>query len=97
MFVGKSDIKHYEALANAIIVQAVMDYRGVYRILRKNPNDKNAQGQARQIKSFFHSRWFRTLTSVDAEYLIRQVEKEIEDEVERPRAYRGKGYLFNGN
>lgn len=93
----KSNIKNYEALANAIIVQAVLDYRAVYRVLLKNPNDKACLAQAKHIKNFFHSRWFRLLTSVDAEYLIRQVEKEIENEVQKPRAYRSKGYLFNGN
>ena len=97
MCVGNSDIKHYESLANAIIVQAVLDYRAVYRVLQKNPHDRTCQAQAKQLKNFFHSRWFRTLTSVDAEYLIRQVEKEIENEVQKPRAYRSKGYLFHGN
>lgn len=85
------DIKNYEALANAIIVQAVLDYKAVFKILLKNPDDRMSQVEAKRIKQFFHSRWFRMLTSVDAEYLIRMIEDEAEDGVKR--FYRSKGRL----
>ena len=85
------DIKSYEALANAIVVQAVLDYKGVYGILLKHPEDRMAQAEAKRIKRFFHSRWFRMLTSLDAEYLIRMVEDEVESGVKR--TLKSKGVL----
>lgn len=90
------DIRHYEALANAIIVQAVMDYKAVFSLLQKNPEDRMAQAEAKRIKRFFHSRWFRTLTTLDAEYLIRQIEDEVEEEAntKTKRPYRSKGKLI---
>lgn len=94
MTVDKGEMKHYEALANAIIVQAVLDYKAVYKLLRKHPEDIMAQSQARKIKIFFHSRWFRMLTSVDAEYLIRQVEAEVETGASEKRGYKSKGRLI---
>ena len=95
MTVDRDELKHYEALANAIIVQAVIDYKAVYKVLQKNPNDRIAQDQARHIKRFFHSRWFRTLTSVDGEYLVRMIENEIEEGAERKKGvWKSKGMLY---
>ena len=95
MSVDKNDIQHYEALANAIIVQAVLDYKAVYRLLNKNPEDRTAQAEAKRLKRFFHSRWYRMLTSLDADYLIRQIEDDVDTEMEagRKRSYRSKGRL----
>lgn len=89
------DIKHYENLANAIVIQAVLDYKDVYRLLSKNPKDRMALAEAKRLKAFFHSRYFRLLTSVDAEYLIRMIEKETEEELRtgKRREYRGKGRM----
>ena len=95
MTVDKVEMKHYEALAHAIIVQAVIDYKAVYKILRKNPKDRIAMDQAKHIKRFFHSQWFRALTSVDGEYLIRMVEKEIDEGRERTKGvWKSKGMLY---
>ena len=94
MTVDRAEMKHYEALANAIIVQAVLDYKAVYKILQKNPKDRIALDQAKHIKRFFHSRWFRTLTSVDGEYLVRKIENEIEEGQERKKSvWKSKGFL----
>ncbi len=89
------EIKCYENLANAIVIQAVLDYKDVYRLLSKNPNDRMAQAEAKRLKAFFHSRYFRKLTSVDAEYLIRMIEKETEEDLKKgcKRNYRSKGRL----
>lgn len=96
MTVDSVELKHYEALANAIIVQAVLDYKAARRILLKHPEDILAQAEVTKIKRFFHSKWFRTLTNVDGDYLIRQVEADIEaeTETEKVRAYRSKGRVF---
>lgn len=90
------ELKHYEALAHAIIVQAVIDYKAARRILLKHPEDILAQAEVTKIKRFFHSKWFRVLTSVEGDYLLRQVEADMEAETdtEKVRAYRSKGRVF---
>ena len=90
-----AEMKHYEALANAIIVQAVVDYREVYKLLKKRPEDIMAQAEYNKIRRFFQSRWFRALTSVDADYLIRMVEKEIDEgKAQKKGIWKSKGMLY---
>ena len=43
----------YEKLANAIILQAVKDFKPAYRRLKRHPNDKVAQNQVRELTKFF--------------------------------------------
>lgn len=96
MTVDSVELKHYEALAHAIIVQAVIDYKAARRILLKHPEDLLAQAEIKKIKRFFHSRYYRTLTNVDGDYLIKKIEADIEAETdtEKIRAYRSKGRVF---
>ncbi len=57
--------ENYEKLANAIIVQAVSDFR------------KSGCYQTRNsIKRFFRSDWFKVLTALDGEMLIKRLEQE---------------------
>ena len=42
---------NYEALANAIILQAVRDFKPAYRRLKNHPNDRLAQDTVREITS----------------------------------------------
>lgn len=89
-------MKHYEALAHAIIVQAVIDYKAARRILEKNPKDLLAQAEVEKIKRFFRSRYYRALTGVDADYMIQKIEADIEEETdtEKIRVYRSKGRIY---
>ena len=67
----------YEKLANAIVLQAVSDYRAALKKVKKNPNNRDAIGEALQIEKFFRSPWYQVLTSVDGEFLIEKLQKEI--------------------
>ena len=58
-------MENIELLANAIILQAVKDYRHTY----------SPQCRA-EIKRFFRSEWFRALTRVDGEMIIERLENE---------------------
>ena len=60
-----SDITNYENLANAIILQAVKDYRLT-----------DDEAELAEIERFFRSGWFGVLSKVDPEYLIRNLRKE---------------------
>ena len=55
----------YEELANAIVLQAVRDYRL-----------HDDEQELASIERFFRSGWFSVLTNVDAEMLIAKLRKE---------------------
>ena len=79
----------YENLANAIIIQAAKDYKSVVRELKKTPvpepgtlkSEKKEYEQLLTKKSeilrFFNSAWYMTLTNVDPQIIIRNIEKEV--------------------
>ena len=66
----------YEKLANAIIIQAAKDYRTALRKLRRNPRNHLAQAEAESIDRFFRSGWYKCLTDVDGEMVIRKLREE---------------------
>ena len=55
----------YENLAQAIILQAVKDYRLT-----------DDEQELQEIERFFRSGWFGVLSKVDPEYLIKKLLKE---------------------
>ena len=69
-------MNRYEALANAIIEQAVCDYRSALRSLKKHPDSRAAMKEAMELEEFFHSTWYEVLTQVDPDYLIDRLRKE---------------------
>lgn len=64
----------WENLANAIIEQAVNDYRKA--LAGRNPNHPNTPS-VRALERFFRSDWFKVLTSVDGTYIMNKVRDEI--------------------
>lgn len=72
-----SDITNYENLANAIILQAVKDYRISLKCLKVNPNNRDALADKDEVERFFRSQWFSVLTSIDGETLICTLCKEV--------------------
>lgn len=66
----------YQALGNAIIEQAVKDYRAALKILRRHPDSKAAMAEAMEIERFFHSGWYGVLTEIAPDYLIKRLRKE---------------------
>ena len=49
----------YEKLANAIILQAVKDYRDALKTLWRNPNKVSANAVKSEVERFFRSSWIR--------------------------------------
>ena len=70
-------MKHYTSLANAIVLQAVEDYRKAMRTLAKHPSDRNAETERNSILEFFRSEYFGILTDIDPEVLIKRLNKEV--------------------
>lgn len=67
----------YQELANAIVLQAVTDYREA--LAGKSYNHKAPEDVVRECEKFFRSDYFALLTKVSCEYLIEQLRKEVED------------------
>lgn len=62
----------YKELANAIIVQAVKDYRTALNQLSLNPNDKVAQSEKKSIERFFSFRFFSPFLQISTVRLFLQ-------------------------
>lgn len=69
--------RNWEDFAQAIIMQAVTDYRKARRRVRAFPNQKASQATIREVERFFRSRWFAQLTDIDGEMLIRRLREEV--------------------
>ena len=68
----------YENLANAIILQAVKDYRMALAGLKRHPSNYKMQYLKKDVESFFLSNWFVELTDLDGQALLEQLRKEAE-------------------
>ncbi len=73
---GNTEKKGIENLANAIVRQAVHDYRRAARILKRRPNHEIARVTKEEIEAFFRASWFTILTSVSGSWLMSQLQKE---------------------
>ena len=72
-------IDPYEHLANAIVLQAVKDYRNALKKLMKRPRYEPAKYTKAEVERFFHSDWYRELTSVDGNVLIKKLQAEVSE------------------
>ena len=63
----------YKELANAIILQAVKDYRKALKY--------DERGRKREIERFFRSEYFTVLTNISGEMLIRKLRAEVKEVV----------------
>lgn len=66
----------YQDLANAIVMQAVKDYRKALRKLKKHPHHEVALTTKREVERFFRSSWYHGLTNLNGELLVRRLQSE---------------------
>ena len=68
----------WEDFANAIILQAVEDYRRARRKIRLFPKTrKETMARIREVESFIGSWWYYQLTDVDGEKLMAELKQEV--------------------
>ena len=72
----RPELDPYQELANAIVIMAAKDYRHAFRIQRRNPDSQAAMIKIDEIERFFRSEWYRLLTDVDGEMLIKKLREE---------------------
>ena len=71
----------YEELANAIIEQAVKDFKKALKCHLVHPNRKEYINNISELKKFFRSNWFSILTDLDGEYIINGVYDMVKKEM----------------
>ena len=67
---------NYEALANAIIIQAVKDFRAAYKRHLICPEDAKANRDSRGITRLFCSQYCEALSDLDGPALLHQLMRE---------------------
>ena len=65
-----------ENLSNAIILQAVKDYR--IALSGRDVNGRDSKSVIEECERFFQSEWFNFLTNVDGMSIIANIRKEFE-------------------
>ena len=66
----------YRALANAIVLNAVKDWRFTVRKLRKRPRYEPAKLLKQDCETFFLSELFTVLTDCDGTILLNKLQEE---------------------
>lgn len=66
-----------ELLVNAIIIQAVLDYKKAL-IMRE-------ESEIEKLEKFFKESLYLSFYEIDADYLIKNIRKEVENEKHRRR------------
>ena len=67
-----------EALGNAVVLQAVKDYREAVKKLSRGKKNSSAEATKAECERFFKSGHFNIFTSLDGVALLSQLEKEAE-------------------
>jgi hypothetical protein len=71
----------YEDIANAVVMQAVTDYRNALNGV--GYGSIPADSVIVELEKFFHSTWYQTLTRVKGDYLIERLKKEHQAKQEK--------------
>ncbi len=66
----------YEALVQAIVLQAMEDYRRASRSLRRRPDRASARAMIRDVEQFFRSMWFVRITGLDGNEILEKLKGE---------------------
>lgn len=68
----------YENVANAVVLQAVKDYREAMIKLSHGKNNVVAEQTKSECEKFFRSPYFNVFTSLDGKALLLKLESEVE-------------------
>ena len=69
------DNERYREFADAIVLQAVSDYRQA--LAGNKVGGKEPELVIRECENFFHSDRYRVLTTIDGKYLIDNIREEF--------------------
>jgi hypothetical protein len=66
----------FERLGNAVVMQAVRDWRSATRTLKRNPGNYEAKRLKEDCEQFFLSQYFNIYTDLDGRALLDKLRKE---------------------
>lgn len=66
----------FEALRNAIVIQAAKDYRKALRALKRNPSSISQEREKKECELFFRSDWYKSICNVNGEMILREIQEE---------------------
>ena len=66
----------YEKLGNAVVMQAVRDWRYATRTLKRNSDKYDAKRLKKECEQFFLSQYFNMYTDLDGRALLDKLRKE---------------------
>ena len=66
----------YEDLANAVVLQAVKDWRISVCRIRREKKDTEAEYTRAECERFFRSEWFRIITDADGMMILKRLKEE---------------------
>ena len=72
------NLNPYEELGNAVVLQAVKDYRDAVKKLSRGKVNQAAEQMKAKCERFFKSSYFNLFTTLDGNALLSQLEKEVE-------------------
>lgn len=75
--------ENYKELANAVVLQAVRDYRAAL--------SKDNIYRVRALEKFFRSDWFKVLCELNGEMIIEKIKENMEVGNDKSRTYRSLG------
>lgn len=65
----------YDTLACGIVIQAVKDYEGALK--GRKVGEMRKSDVIDEIERFFRSEWYKELTDLDAEYIMKKVRRKV--------------------
>ena len=71
------NLSPYETLGNAVVLQAVKDYRDAVHKLSRGKKNTIAESTKQECERFFQSPYFNVFTQLDGKALLSQLEKEV--------------------
>lgn len=71
------NLSPYETLGNAVVIQAVKDYRDAVQKLSRGKKNAIAESTKQECERFFQSPYFNVFTQLDGKALLSQLEKEV--------------------
>ncbi len=67
----------WEELANAVVLQAVKDWRDSVKKLKNGRKNTNAQDMKDECEKFFKSPEFSIFTAVDGNLILMKLQREV--------------------
>ncbi len=70
-------VNPFEELAQAIILQAVKDYRQYNKKMVKEPDEQKLRKRRKELEKFFLSSWYAVLTDLNGKHLLHRLQAEM--------------------